>query len=896
MTPDPKLARRARAPAAVATGLLLALAAPAHAQTHADNPFAGARMYVNPEFTALADATAAATADPALAEAMRQVGRQPTAIWLERTSAVPSVATHLDRALAAGDDLVLFVLRNLPGRDCSALVFDGELEATPDGLATYRTHFIDPIAAIARQPQYAGLRVVFVVEPDSLVHLITGTTTPRCAVVQSSGLYVDGVRYAVNQLHEIPNVYLYLDLASSGWLGWTENAARMVTLLDAVASGFTAGKDALDGFATNTAQYVPVKEPWLTATQVVAGQQVFTSRFYEYNRDIDEAGYVADMYARLTAAGWPGSLGMIVDTSRNGWGGARRPGGPSTEVSDLERFVNESRVDRRAHRSLWCNVAGAGIGERPQATPPSVAATYLDAFVWVKTPGASDGASAVGPDSPMIDRDCDPAATTSLGVPTGALSGAPPRGQWFPAQFTELVQNMWPAEPAEPADRLTVEKAGAGAGTVTSSPAGIACGASCSAPYAPYTLVTLTATAASGSGFAGWGGACAAAGARSTCVVSMNGDRQVTATFQPGTWHPLQVALDETGICNPPPGCVPGMACPAVCYGGSAVTSSPAGISCGATGGPCSAAFASGTSVVLTATPNPNTRNVFAGWLGACSGTARTCVVAMTQPQAVTARFVSDVHYALSVTRAGTGAGRITGAGGAVDCGTACSALFSTGTTVTLTATAAAGATFTGWSGACAGTSPTCTVRMSQAQAATATFTSLQTYALTVTRSGAGTGTVVSSPAGIQCGAACSASFGGGVTVTLTAAATAGSTFRGWSGACAGTALTCTVRMDQAQAVAAAFDGESTTPCTNPITFSWNTGNFNTTGAGCYRTSQQVNGWGCSSFAGRTVRVNAGAAAATCGAGPFPLPKHSDGFTYFTASAGQHPWASMYVW
>jgi len=53
---------------------------------------------------------------------------------------------------------------------------------------------------------------------------------------------------------------------------------------------------------------------------------------------------------------------------------------------------------------------------------------------------------------------------------------------------------------------LTVTKAGTGSGTVTSSPAGINCGSTCSASYNSGTLVTLTATPASSSIFAGWSG------------------------------------------------------------------------------------------------------------------------------------------------------------------------------------------------------------------------------------------------------------------------------------------------------------------------------------------------------------------------------------------------------
>jgi len=66
----------------------------------------------------------------------------------------------------------------------------------------------------------------------------------------------------------------------------------------------------------------------------------------------------------------------------------------------------------------------------------------------------------------------------------------------------------------------------------------------------------------------------------------------------------------------------------------------------------------------------------------------------------------------------------------------------------------------------------------------------------------AGSGTVTSAPAGIVCGASCSASYASGTVVTLTAAA--GSTFTGWSGACTGTG-SCTVAMSAA-AVTASFD------------------------------------------------------------------------------------------
>ncbi|MEY3897446.1 MAG: hypothetical protein RLZZ214_2967, partial [Verrucomicrobiota bacterium] len=75
---------------------------------------------------------------------------------------------------------------------------------------------------------------------------------------------------------------------------------------------------------------------------------------------------------------------------------------------------------------------------------------------------------------------------------------------------------------------LSVSKAGLGNGTVTSSPAGINCGATCTNSYTHGTNVTLTAASIAGSTFSGWSGACSGTG---TCVVPMTSAQSVTATF-----------------------------------------------------------------------------------------------------------------------------------------------------------------------------------------------------------------------------------------------------------------------------------------------------------------------------------------------------------------------------
>jgi hypothetical protein len=76
---------------------------------------------------------------------------------------------------------------------------------------------------------------------------------------------------------------------------------------------------------------------------------------------------------------------------------------------------------------------------------------------------------------------------------------------------------------------------------------------------------------------------------------------------------------------------------------------------------------------------------------------------------------------------------------------------------------------------------------------------------LHVTKTGTGSGTVTSSPAGINCGSNCTYAYDKNTSITLTALASTGSTFTGWSGGvCSGTEV-CVVTMSSAQSVTATF-------------------------------------------------------------------------------------------
>jgi len=407
--------------------------------THVDNAFAGGKGYVNSEW-----------ANQARSDGGTAIANQPTGVWLDRIAAINGVnggmglRAHLDAALAQGATYAQFVIYDLPGRDCSALASNGELG--PNDIGRYQTEYIDPIAAIMADAKYRNLKIVAVIEIDSLPNLVTNTNgratqTDLCNTMLQNGNYVKGIQYALNKLHAIPNVYNYIDAAHHGWIGWDDNFGASADLFASTARGTTAGLASVDGFITDTANYSALQEPFITVTE-----QNRQSKWIDFNRYVDELSFAQAFRQRLVSQnGFNSNIGMLIDTSRNGWGGPNRPTRASTST-DLNTAINESRIDRRPHLGDWCNQSGAGIGERPRANP----ATGIDAYVWIKPPGESDGASSQIPNNEGkgFDQMCDPTYGGNArngNSPTGALPNAPLSGHWFSAQFHQLIANAFPA-------------------------------------------------------------------------------------------------------------------------------------------------------------------------------------------------------------------------------------------------------------------------------------------------------------------------------------------------------------------------------------------------------------------------------------------------------------------
>jgi len=416
-----------------------------------DNPFVGAQWYVDPVWSAKAQAEPNGS----------KIAGYNTAVWMDRIGAISptdgswGLSHHLDAALAQKANVIQIVVYDLPNRDCHALASNGELKQGPEGSARYRTEYIDAIASIFAKPKYSELRIIAIIEPDSLPNLVTNLSDPECqqATDPIHG-YVANTRYTLSKLHTIPNVYSYVDIGHSGWLGWTDNFGKAVILIGDAIKGATGGVNTVAGFVSNTSGYTPLYEPFLDSLANSAfpgsggGTQTRQAKFYEWNPQFSEVSFVQAWRNAMISAGFPSTIGMLVDTGRNGWGGPNRPTAQSTSTV-LDTFVDQSRLDRRTHRGNWCNQRG-GIGERPRVAPVA----GIDAYVWVKPPGESDGASSLelsyDPQDPAkgFDRMCDPTYNYNPGsgsnVDTGAMPKAPVAGRWFKEGLQVLIDNAYP--------------------------------------------------------------------------------------------------------------------------------------------------------------------------------------------------------------------------------------------------------------------------------------------------------------------------------------------------------------------------------------------------------------------------------------------------------------------
>lgn len=358
-----------------------------------------------------------------------------------------------------------------------------------------------------------------------------------------------------------------------------------------------------------------------------------------------------------------------------------------------------------------------------------------------------------------------------------------------------------------------------GSGSVTSSPGGINCGSTCQGTFAKGTQVTLTATPAAGWRFQQWGGGCSGVSEGNVCRISISQNRNATVHFQQ-VGGARSAALFFDSVNGP-------TYRPLVRNSGAAVRFAwrtqnlPAGTACQIRRLP-NHDYKKGVSPIAQGTLTDTNIHTWATgarkfYLWCSDGTTSPeisldIVSSAGQIPSATLRFDrANGPTTKAITRYDGTPVRFAWQTSNLRPGTTCQirrlpnhdykkgvSPVSGGTLVdTNIHTWATGARqLYLW---CSNglTSPVITLNIND---------TVTGHTLTVQKSGDGTGTVTSSPSGINCGATCSASFAANTTVTLTAAASGGSSvFTGWTGACSGTASTCTVTMNAAKNVGAVF-------------------------------------------------------------------------------------------
>jgi uncharacterized repeat protein (TIGR02543 family) len=283
--------------------------------------------------------------------------------------------------------------------------------------------------------------------------------------------------------------------------------------------------------------------------------------------------------------------------------------------------------------------------------------------------------------------------------------------------------------------------------------------------FAQSSPVTLTARPNTGSQFSSWGGDCQGV-TSATCNLTMNGPKNVTATFTLLNYS-LTTSMTGNGTIDPAAG-----------------------------------SFPYGSPVTLTA--RPNTGSQFSSWGGDCLGvTGATCSLTMNGPKNVTATF-AVVQYTLTPVVSPSGAGTTI---------PTAPTKYNDNAQVTVTAQAKPGYQFTGWTvigGACPGTGA-CTVTMTGDRTVTANFVpvAVQQFTLTLSQDGTGTGTVGALPT------SSTGRYDPGTDVAVTATPKAGCKFVRWSGACSGNS-SCKVTMNASKSVVATFE-LTVSPCDDRI-------------------------------------------------------------------------------
>jgi endoglucanase len=439
-----RLSSRSARGFSLATALLLASTASVHGQSRAlpantrffvPEPPSGAVQQVEGLFKQ------GKVKDALLIAVMETV---PQAVWL--TSGTPSavsatVTATLPRSVHERAVPVL-VLYNIPGRDCGSYSAGGA-----ENTANYEA-WIDAVAAAI-----GSEKAVILLEPDALANLPSdcGYDPTQVNIPQATADRYTQINYAVTKLETGPQTLVYLDAGNSHWQAVPNIAQRLVT----------AGIQQAQGFFTNVSNF--------NRNVYESHYDTWVSNCIAFGMDAEQGGwrlgnysYCASQYYSPLGAVDPNNIAtwvytdqwyqqnmgtavptthFVIDTSRNGQGPL------DASVYASTPYSQPSAVVQTLTNGSWCNPPGRGLGTHPTA---NTKIPLLDAYLWVKTPGQSDGTC----DSAGGARAWDYGAYSLPGWPTDAAGQAifdplwglddPIAGGWFNQQALDLAKRANP--------------------------------------------------------------------------------------------------------------------------------------------------------------------------------------------------------------------------------------------------------------------------------------------------------------------------------------------------------------------------------------------------------------------------------------------------------------------
>lgn len=404
-----------------------------HTQFYLPKPIDGARQQI---------ARLMASGSKADADLIRAMIETPQAVWF--TQGTPhevqqAVKNTVQRAAGQGA-LPVLVAYNLPFRDCAQFSAGG---ATT--VAEYLA-WIDGFAAgIGSRPALVilepdGLGIIPCYDPyggaddsGALEWCQPAEADPATAAADRFAM----LNYAVDALKAQPNVSVYLDATPSAWLGVGDAAHRLAQAGVARADGFYLNVSNYQ-FTANLIHYGTWISSCLATASTAAGfagcpnqswnggplpakiavllgewQGVALNPYGEWSDDADDPALNTSGLNLRYASAEP-STHFVIDTSRGGQGPWQPPPGAYSDPQD------------------WCNPPGRSLGPRPTA---DTGHPLLDAYLWVKIPGASDGecTRGLGPAGSTVDPEW------------GLID--PPAGVWFPEMALDLARRANPPLP-----------------------------------------------------------------------------------------------------------------------------------------------------------------------------------------------------------------------------------------------------------------------------------------------------------------------------------------------------------------------------------------------------------------------------------------------------------------